>query len=112
MRRWGLCPLICGFQGAYLDKYADPAPALRAMEVYRKDFLKARSSGDLVGMQRGAMGHWVNALVTGRGAEAKRCMMKNAPPDVRSWLLEYDEEILKSVSALRRSYSRTLPPER
>jgi hypothetical protein len=89
-----------------------PVPALQAMRAYREDFLKARSSGDLPRMQGSALGYWLNALVIGQGAEAKRWLMESAPPEVRSWLSQHEEEILNSVSALPRSYSRTLPPKR
>lgn len=89
-----------------------PKPALQAMRAYREAFLKARSSGDLPGMQGSALGYWLNALVIGRGTEARRWLMESAPLQVRRWLLQHEEEILNSVSALPRSYSRTLPPER
>jgi hypothetical protein len=89
-----------------------PVPALQAMRAYREDFLNARSSGDLLGMRGSALGYWLNALVIGQGAEAKRWLMESAPPEVRSWLLQHEEEILNSVSALPRSYSRALPPKR
>jgi hypothetical protein len=83
---------------------------LQQMQRYQSAFLEARRSGNVSGMKGSAMGYWVNALVIGRGAAAKGWLMQNAPLEVRKWLLDNEEAILNSTSAVRISYNRILPP--
>lgn len=87
-----------------------PARNLQEMRRYQSAFGEARKSGNLSGMKGSALGYWVNALVIGRGAAAKGWLMQNAPLEVRKWLLDNEEAILNSTSAVRISYNRTLPP--
>lgn len=89
-----------------------PRLSLREMEHYRKGFLEGKKRGDLEAMKGNALGYWANALVIGRGAAAKDWLMRNAPFEVRKWLLVNEEALLRSVSAFDLSTNRKLPPEK
>lgn len=90
-----------------------PQPTKQLAAEYRNECQEKLIQGaDDFELEGCALGFWANSLLTGQGANAKSWLMQKMPYEVRKWLLANEEDILNSVSPLKRSYDKKFPPER
>lgn len=87
-----------------------PGPTRAKAEKYLRACRNALASGASADELEGlALGYWANMLRLGRGAEARRWLMQQMPPEVRRWLLRHEVEIINSASPLPRTAAKELP---
>jgi len=87
-----------------------PTPTQSKAAGYRSSCEKALSRGAWTDELKGcALGYWVNLLRVGEGAQARSWLMSNMPYAVRRWLIEHEDEIINSASALPRDNHPKLP---
>jgi len=86
-----------------------PGPVLNDGRWYRDLVLKP-SNPRGVSPQTASVGYYANMARIGRGAEARRWLLRYAPKDVRNWVLSNELKSCKSVDyKLSTSQAPVLP---